>query len=468
MLKNREMNMCEGALLKKIIIYALPLLATNVLQLLFNATDVAVLGKFISNKDIADQAVAAVGSTNALINLIIGLFVGLSVGANVLIARYVGEQNKDGASKTVCTSMVISVIFGCILLVIGTFFSRTFLEWMKCDPKVIEMATKYMRIYFIGMPIMMLYNFSASILRAVGDTLRPFIFLVIGGVVNIVLNIFFVVVFKKNVEGVAVATVTSQGISAVLCIITLIKTDGFCHLAVKKLGIYKIEFVKMLKIGLPAGLQGCVFSLSNVLIQSSINSFGDVVMAANTVAGQIDGFIYNAMNAVALSSLAFVSQNLGAGRIDRVKKTTWEAILSVSVLGLFVGSIVAIFRVPFCHIITDSEEVIEIASKRLLLLGFTYLLCGIMDVMSNVMRGLGKSTLAMIISLSGSCLFRILWLNTVFRISRTYLTILFVYPVSYVLTVSIYFCIYFPMMKKLERKLAKKEETKENITDLSE
>lgn len=302
MKKNFEMNMSEGKILGKLIIYSIPLICTNVLQLLFNAADVAVLGMFVS-----DDAVAAVGATGALINLIIGLFVGLSVGANVLVARFAGEQNMDSSHKTVSTSVIVSLIAGLFLAFIGYFFAETFLEWTNCDPEVIGMATKYLKIYFIGMPIMLLYNFCASILRAVGDTLRPLIFLVIGGLVNVGLNIFFVAVLKKDVEGVAIATVASQAISAVLSIIVLLKGNGYARLDMKKFRVYFPELKEMTKIGFPAGLQGCVFSISNVLIQATINTFSKSYMTANTVASQFDGFIYNAMNAVSLATLAFVS-----------------------------------------------------------------------------------------------------------------------------------------------------------------
>ena len=454
MAKNFEMNMSEGSLLKKIIIYALPLIATNVLQLLFNAADVAVLGKFIHNEDLADAAVAAVGSTGALINLIIGLFVGLSVGANVLIARYAGKADEESAKKVVGMSMLISVIMGVVLLVVGYFGAYTFLDWMDCpEGVVIDMATKYMRIFFIGMPIMMLYNFSASILRAVGDTLRPLIFLIIGGVINLGLNILFVLVFKKDVEGVAIATVTSQAISAVLCVITLLRSKGFCRLNVKYIRFYKRELVDMIKIGLPAGLQGCVFSISNVMIQSTINGFGETVMAANTVASQLEGFVYNACYSVSLTALAFVSQNYGAKKPERIRLVVKETLAVVFTLGLILGGVMLLLARPLASIFNNNPDVIEFARERLLIVVTTYCICGMMDVLSNTMRGLGKSTTAMIVSLSGSCLFRILWLHTIFLLNPTRIMLYIVYPISWVITVGIFLALYFPTMKKTERLL---------------
>ena len=452
MKKNFEMNMCEGKIFGKLIVYALPLVLTNVLQLLFNAADVAVLGIFVS-----DDAVAAVGATGALINLIIGLFVGLSVGANVLVARFSGEQKVDSAHKTVGTSVIVSLLTGVILAFIGYFFAGTFLEWTNCDPDVLGMATKYLKIYFIGMPIMMLYNFCASILRAVGDTMRPLIFLIIGGVVNIGLNVFFILVLDKTVEGVAIATVVSQGISAVLSIIVLLKGKGYAKLDMKKFKIYTPELKEMIRIGLPAGLQGCVFSISNVLIQSTINTFSKTYMTANTVAGQFDGFIYNAMNAVALSCLAFVSQNYGAKKFDRIRTVVRQSVLLVTVIGLAIGGGIILFSAQLCGLITDDAEIIRIAQNRLYILASTYFTCGIMDVLSNFMRGLGKSTTAMIVSLSGSCLFRIIWLKTVYLLNPTIEMVYIVYPISWVLTIGVYMIMYFPTLNRAKREIAKAE-----------
>ena len=448
MRKNREMNMCEGALLKKLIIYALPLMATNVLQLLFNAADVAVLGIFAG-----DGPVAAVGATAALVNLIIGLFVGLSVGANVLIARSAGEQNEERARRIVGMSMVISVAIGVLLAIIGFAFARTFLVWMDCDKEVLDGATTYLKIYFLGMPIMMLYNFCASILRAVGDTLRPLIFLIIGGIVNVGLNIFFVLVLEKDVEGVAIATITSQAISAVLSINILLRGNGYSKLEIKHLKIYPKELIMMIKIGLPAGIQGCLFSLSNVLIQSNINSFGKDIMAANTVAAQLDGFIYNAMNAISLSALAFVSANLGAGKMDRVRKVVRYAILVGAVVGFLMGGFILLIGPFACRIMSEKPIVAEYAYKRLLIICTTYFTCGIMDVLSNSLRGLGKSSLAMALTLIGTCLFRIIYINTVCVWSSTLTTLYLIYPISWLVSITMFIIAYFPVIKGVERKL---------------
>lgn len=453
MLKNREMNMCEGALLKKLIIYALPLMATNVLQLLFNAADVAVLGIFAG-----DLPVAAVGATAALINLIVGLFIGLSVGANVLIARCVGENNEKRARRIVGMSMLISVSIGVFLSVVGIVFARTFLEWMDCDPAVIDLATTYLQIYSVGMPIMMLYNFCASILRAVGDTVRPLIFLLIGGAVNVGLNVFFVTVLKKDVEGVAIATVVSQLISAILSIITFFKGNGFAKLELRRIKIYPKELWMMIKIGLPAGIQGCLFSLSNVLIQSSINSFGPQVMTANTIAAQLDGFIFTSMNAISLSAMAFVSQNYGANNYERIKKTILCALCVTTIVGIVVGWFIILIAPIFFGIVADEQVVIDIAYKRILIIASTYFTCGIMDAMSYILRGLGRSTLAMVLTLVGTCLFRIIWINTVFVFFYDLNVLYLVYPASYLLSITMFTVAYVPIMKSVKKQIRKRKE----------
>ena len=455
MFKNREMNMCEGAILKKLIIYALPLMATNVLQLLFNAADVAVLGVFKG-----DNPVAAVGSTAALINLIVGLFVGLSVGANVLIARCVGENNEKRARRIVGMSMLIAVVVGVVLSIIGITFARTFLSWMKCPDGVIDLATKYLQIYFIGMPIMLLYNFCASILRAVGDTLRPLIFLMISGIVNVGLNVLFVTVFDKDVEGVAIATITSQAISAILSIYVLLKGNGFAKLELRRIKIYPKELLMMIKIGIPAGLQGCLFSLSNVLIQSSINSFGDLVVAGNSIAMQLDGFIFSAMNAVSLSSLAFVSQNLGANNYKRIKRTILCAVGVVVAVGVIVSGIIMAISPLVCSFIADSEDVANYALTRIFIIASTYFLCGIMDVLSNSLRGLGRSTLAMSLTLIGTCLLRVIYVSTIVVMYKSLYVLYAVYPISYVVSISMFLVAYLPVMKKIKRQTEEKNEEK--------
>lgn len=441
------MDLTVGSIFKKLIIFALPLMATNILQLLFNVADVAVLG-------IAGYDVGPVGSTSSLINLIIGLFVGLSVSANVLVARFVGSNEKERSERVVGMSVLFALVVGAFLAVVGVFCARTFLSWMKCPPEFLDDATRYMQIYFIGMPIVLLYNFCASVMRAVGDTLRPLIYLIIAGFVNVGLNFLLTYKLRMGVAGVAIATVTSQFVSVVLAMFSLIKSKGYAHFNVKNMRIFKTEFAQMLKIGLPAGLQGCVFSLSNVIIQSTINSFGTIAINGNTIATQFDGFIYQAMNAIALSCMAFVSQNLGAKNISRIKRTVVISLGIVTVVGLVICGIVLLIARPIGGIMTDDPAEVDFAWKRLLILGTTYFTCGLMEIMSYTMRGLGKSTLAMVVSLSGSCLFRIVWIYTVCNFVHTIEALYWVYPVSWVLTFAIFLPIYFPSIRRIERRVA--------------
>ncbi len=446
MKSRHEMNLTEGPIFKKLIIYALPLMATNILQLLFNVSDVVVLG-------FAGYDVGPVGATGALINLIIGLFVGLSVGANFLVAKFVGSNEKERSEKVVGMSVLIALVVGVILAVVGYFCARIFLSWMDCPDNFLDDATQYMQIYFIGMPIVLLYNYCAAIMRAVGDTLRPLIYLIIAGVVNVGLNFILTYWQRMGVAGVAIATVASQLISVILALISLFKSNGYSQFKFKNMRIFKTEFIEMVKVGIPAGIQGCVFALSNVVIQSTINSFGDAAVNGNTIAAQFDGFIYNAMFAVALSCMSFVSQNLGARNIARIKRTVWISLLTSAVVGIIFGGIILIVAQPIAGIMTDNPKEIEYAWNRLIILATTYFTCGIMDVMSNTMRGLGKSTLAMIISLSGSCLFRILWIHTVCKWWPSLTTLYWVYPVSWILTFVIFLAIYFPTIRRVERKM---------------
>jgi len=432
MQRKYEVDLLNGSIFKSLIIFSLPLIGVNVLQLLFNSTDVALLGILVS-----DEAVAAVGSTGALINLIIGLFVGLSVGANVYIARCVGNGNIDSARRAVGSSCLLSLICGSFVAIIGFFFSRTFLIWIDCDEAALDMATIYLQIYFLGAPVSLLYNFCTAILRATGDTFRPLIYLIISGVLNVLLNTFSILVLKKTVEGVAFATIFSQLISSILCIITLVRNTGYSKLILKNIKINKEEVLEICKIGLPAGLQGCVFSISNVLIQNYINNFGLQTMTANSIASQFDSYIYTAMNAVAVASVSITSQNLGANNLKRIKQNIFTTLTVVITIGIVLGALVILLSTPLCRIITKTEKIIEIAKIRLLILSSTYFFCGIMDTVSNQIRALGKSITAMIICLSGSCIFRIIYLFYFFPFFPYLSTIYYAYTISWILTATI-------------------------------
>lgn len=443
MKKSYELDMCNGPILGKILVFAIPLMISGILQLLFNAADIIVVGRFTGS-----QALAAVGSTSALINLIINLFIGVSVGANVVVARNYGAKDYDGIHGAVHTSVLTAIWGGIILIFVGILLARPMLEMMGTPEDVINLSVLYMRIYFVGMPAFMMYNFGAAILRAIGDTKRPLYFLTLSGVVNVVLNLFFVIVFHMGVAGVALATIISQAISAFLIILCLMKMDGPCHLDFKHLKFHPEQLKSMLRIGLPAGLQGAIFSISNVLIQSSVNSFGSQVMAGNTAAGNIEGFVYNSMNAVYQTSLSFTSQNMGAKKFDRINKILFQCLLVVTAIGLVMGGGAYLLGEPLLGIYTSSPEVVSYGLIRLKYVCATYFLCGLMDVMVGTIRGIGYSIMPMLVSLTGACAFRVIWIFTIFQMNRTLDCLYISYPISWVLTAGVHLICYFIVRKK--------------------
>ncbi len=427
--RNYEIDMCNGPLLGKILRFALPLMLSGILQLLFNAADIIVVGQFTGK-----EALAAVGSTGSLINLIVNVFVGLSIGTNVLVAQYIGAQDVKNVSDTVHTSILVSLIAGTVLIFIGIFLAEPMLTLMGTPDDVLDQATLYMRIYFIGMPANMLYNFGAAILRAFGDTQRPLFFLFIAGVVNVVFNLIFVIIFHMGVAGVAIATVMSQTISAVLVLLCLLRADGMYKVYWKQLKIHKDKLLGMARIGLPAGLQGAIFSISNVLIQSSINSFGSVVMAGSTAASNIEGFVYTSMNAIYQANLSFTSQNVGAQKYSRINHITFLCIGVVTAVGVVMGVGATLLGTPLLHIYNSDPQVVAYGLERMRMVCMPYFLCGIMDVMVGSMRGLGYSILPMVVSLAGACGIRILWIFTVFAADRTIDVLFLSYPVSWAIT----------------------------------
>lgn len=444
--KSYEINMCEGPLLGKMLLFAFPLILSSILQLLFNAADVVVVGRFAGS-----ESLAAVGSTSALINLLINLFNGLSIGTNVLVARYLGARDWENTSQTVHTAVTVSLVSGVFLIFVGLFLSNPLLQLMGTPEDVLDKASLYMKIYFVGMPAFMLYNFGAAILRSIGDTQRPLYFLMISGVINVILNLFFVIVCGMGVAGVAIATVVSEVISAVLVLLCLLKLDGMCHVELKKLHIDKSKLLGMLRIGLPAGLQGCIFSISNVLIQSSINSFGSVAMAGNTAAANLEGFSYVSMNAIYQTALSFISQNMGAKKYKRINQITMRSMGLVMVIGLAVGWLIFALGESLLGIYSSSAEVIEYGMIRVRFIFTTHFLCGMMDVMVGCLRGLGYSIMPMIVSLTGACAFRIIWIFTVFAASPTLETLYISYPISWVLTMSVHVICYIVVKRRLDK-----------------
>ena len=440
-----QIDMCNGPILKKMIIFSFPLICSSVLQLLFNAADTVVVGQFAG-----ENSLAAVGSNGALINLMTNLFIGLSVGTNVLIAKAIGAKDDDNLKKVVHTSMLLSFIGGIFLMIIGILFAKKILIIMDAPKEVIDLAVVYLKIYFIGLPAMMIYNFGSAILRAVGDTKRPLYFLLIAGIINVSFNLLFVIVFKMNVAGVALATVISQIISALLIVICLMKEKSGIQLNLKKLGIDKDTLFKILKIGLPAGFQGTLFSLSNVVIQSSVNSFGATVVAGNAAAANLEGFVYVSMNALYQATLSFTSQNVGAGKYDRINKILIRGEITVILIGIILGNLVVIFGHELLSIYSPKDIVIEKGFDRIKIVCSTYALCGMMDVMVGALRGMGYSVMPMIVSLIGACGLRILWLKTFFLMDCFHSTfmIYITYPVSWSITIIAHFICYLIVKKK--------------------
>ncbi len=446
--KKYELDMCHGPLLWKILIFALPLMLSGILQLLFNAADMIVVGHAKG-----PTSLAAVGATSSLINLLINLFMGLSVGANVLVAHFFAAKQEKDCSETVHTAVLISVISGIFLAFVGVFLSRPLLMLMGTPIDVIDKSVLYMRVFFLGMPVMLLYNFGSAILRAVGDTKRPLFYLSVSGVLNILLNLLFVLVFDMDVAGVALATVLSQALSAFLIVRCLMKTEGYCKLNISDLHIKKDKLLKMIRIGLPAGLQGSIFSISNVLIQSSINSFGSIAMAGNTASSNLEGFVYNAMNAIHQTALTFTSQNFGGKQYKRIKKVIVLNVVIVTLVGCIFGGIFILFGQPLLSLYTSEAAAIEYGLIRMKIIFSTYFLCGIMDVLVGCLRGLGRSILPMIVSLLGACGLRVLWIFTIFKAYPTLESIYISYPISWTLTAFVHLICLLVVMKSLSKKL---------------
>ena len=425
------MDMVHGPLAGKILLFALPLMFSSILQLLFNAADVVVVGRYAG-----EAALAAVGSTSSLINLLVTLFVGFSVGTNVVVARDLGAGRPEQVRAGVHTAVAIALISGVLLTVLGLAAARPLLVWTASTPDVIDLATLYLRIYFCGMPVNMLYNFGAAILRAQGDTRRPLYFLAIAGVTNVALNLLFVIVFQMSVAGVALATIISQAVSAFLVLGCLMRDQGPLHLDMKKLCIDKRIMIQIMRVGLPAGFQGIVFSLSNVVIQSSINSFGSTaIIAGSAASANIEGFVYVAMNAFYQTDLTFTSQNYGAGECGRVDRSLILCQAYVVAAGLLLGVLAAVFGHPLAAIYAPGkEEVISHAILRLKYICIPYFLCGVMDVMVGVLRGLGHSIVPMIVSMVGACGVRLLWVATIFQTYHTPQMLYLSYPVSWLIT----------------------------------
>lgn len=446
----KQKDLLHGPLLPNIISYTVPIILTSVLQLLFNAADLVVVGRFRGS-----ASVGAVGATTSLTMLIINLFMGISVGAGVCVAHAIGGRQEKTLHRIVHTALPTALISGIVLTVVGITFCEDFLLWMDTPTYLLPLSSLYMKIYFGGMAFTMVYNFSSAILRAAGDTKSPLLFLSLSGIINVGLNLLFVTAFDMNVEGVALATVISQAISATLVVIALMRRKDGCRLSLRKLHIYPSQLLRILRIGLPAGIQSSLFSISNVIIQSSINSFGDVVVAGNAAAANLDGFLYVAINAFSQTAMTFTGQHVGAGLYPRIKKILWRCCLCATCTGMIGGVLLYIFRQPLLGIyITDSPEAIAYGSIRFLYIALPYFICGLMDVVTGSLRGMGAALAPMIISVLGVCGVRIGWVMTVFRLPQfhTLAALYFSYPISWIVTFMIQMVAFVIFYRKLCRK----------------
>ena len=448
-MQSKTSDMCEGPLVSKIILYTIPIILTGVLQLLFNAADLVVVGRCCGS-----NSVGAVGATGALINLMVNLFIGLSVGAGVTGAHGIGSGRSEDVHRTVHTAIPTAIICGAVLTVVGVLFSETFLRLMDTPDEQLNLAASYMRIYFCGTIASMLYNFGSAILRAAGDTKSPLYYLTAAGLLNVILNLLFVIVFHMDVAGVALATAISQVFSGALIVRALMKRDDACRLELKKMRIYGRQLKRILQIGFPAGIQSSLFAVSNVIIQSSINFFGPVVNTGNAAAQNIEGFVYTSMNSYSQTSLNFTGQNYGAGKLDRIRKIMWICLIAVFCTGMALGLTALFFGRPLLSIyITDSPEAIGYGMIRMTYIMIPYFLCGLMDVTTGLIRGLGSSVLPMLITVLGVVGIRLGWIYIVFRIPQYHSikSLYLSYAISWLATFGVELIVFIVLLRKLKK-----------------
>lgn len=445
--KNKyEIDMCSGPIMPRLISFSIPLMLSGILQLMFNAVDIVVVGKFSGS-----LALAAVGSTTALINVFTNLFIGISLGANVLSARFYASGRNKEMSETVHTSIALALISGILMALVGLVFSRSALELMGTPADVIDQSALYIRIYFMGMPFFMLYNYGAAILRSVGDTKRPLLFLIISGIVNAVLNMILVICFHLDVEGVAIATVAAQMISCVLVLRCLYRSEGSYQLRFSRLTLKWVYLKQIFQVGIPAGLQSTVINFSNALLQSSVNSFGSVAMAGYTAANNIFGFLYAAANSVTQACMSFTSQNYGIGKLKRMDKVLINCMILTVGISLTLGCGAYFFGPELLKIYTDEPEVIRCGMEILSFTTVPYFFCGIMDLFPGALRGMGHSAVPMILSVIGTVGMRVIWIFMVFPAHRS-LEVLFIsYPASWIATILLQVACFLIVRKKVHR-----------------
>lgn len=449
----KDMDMTTGGLMVKLIVFTLPLALSGILQLLFNAADLVVIGQFSATSTLS---LAAVSSNNALISLIVNVSIGLSVGANVVMSHAIGAKNLDKAQRTLHTSMLLSVICSIPVSLVGIFCARYFLVWMHTDPEVLDKATQYLSIYFMGAPANICFNFGAAILRAKGDTARPLVFLIVSGVLNVGLNLLFVIVAGLDVMGVAIATVASQYLSLVLVVIALIKEKDYCRLSVKKLAIHSKELIEVLKVGLPSGILSSFFSVANVIIQSGINGFGPAVMAGNSTGSSLEGYVYTSMNAVSNAATTFAGQNYGAKKYYRIKQVLVDCSLITIFISVVLGTTILLLGRPLASVFSPDPAVIGYAQERMIVILPIYFVCGIVEVIVGCLRGMNKAVVPMIPSFLCICVYRIIWVYTAFRAVPTTFMLYVTYPISWILNIvmdAVLFHIFYRLMTRPSKQM---------------
>ena len=459
----REVDFTSGPMLKKIILYALPIIGVNVLQLLFTMADLSVLGIFTGN----DNAIAAVGATTPIINLCIGFLTGLAVGANVKIARLVGAKDEKQARVFVGTAIFISIVGGILLMILGVILAEQMLIWTNCAPTVLPYATKYLRIYFLGMPIIMVYNFCSAILRAVGDTARPLYFLIIGGILNVLLNIFFITVVGLDIEGVAIATVVSNSVSGICALVLMIKSDGYAKIERKYLKISKEELLDIVKIGLPIAISKCLFSFSNVIVSAKLNSLGDVAMTAHSITKEFDGFILEIVHAIDAASIAVISQNFGARKMERIKKVIFLTIAMQVVCSFILSGLLMVFGKTLCGIMTDTEIVLELCMVRIYSISIFYFLLGLLGVVQEAIRGIGYSLTSTLVSVFANIILRLIYIYFVYpfisiegNLAHNLQMLYLLYPASWFVALVVATVILIVLFNHVKKKLEKEKELK--------
>ena len=442
-----SLDMTCGPFFKKILLFSVPLILTGVLQLAYNTADIVVVGRFVGK-----EALAAVGSTGSLVNLFVNVFLGLSMGSGVMVARHIGAKDDKRVSDCVHTAMLMSLFCGVLIGIIGYFFSGEMLRLMQVPDDVLDLATLYLKVYFMGSPGLLVYNFGASVVRATGDTKRPLFVLASSGIVNVILNLVLIIVFKFGVEGVAIATIISQYLSATLIVAYLFSINNSCRLNIRKFRIDKTELKQILRLGLPAGVQSSLFSISNVIIQSSVNSFGSVAMAGIAAGSNYDSYIFTGTNAVSQTAMTFTSQNIGARKLENIGKIYGYCISFAAAIGISLGIVGLIFREQIVGFFSDDPGVIQIGAERMLLVMPFYFFCSLMDVTASEIRGMGKSVEPMIVSLIGACGVRIFWVFFILPLDRTLINLYWSYPVSWAVTFFAQFIMFFILKNRIIKK----------------